>query len=638
MLRVALGLVLLLGACADPEPVEVCANGADDDGDGFVDCADQDCFADAACTEGVCDDGVDDDADGLVDCDDPDCDVACGTSACDGPCVEDCSNGVDDDRDFLVDCADPDCEAACDADGDGYDGLGGPDCDDSRAEVNPEAEELPYDGLDNDCDPLTPDDDLDGDGFLHDADCDDTLAASYPGAVETCGNQVVDDCDATSAPGVQACFGTRGFSTADAHVTSATPEGWLGSSLAYLGDVDGDGAVELVVGMSGDDDATGAVVVVTVPDGGSVDVAAARAKVSGQSEQDWVGECVATTPKGARPEESNLLAGARHDDGAGSNAGALYVVDGSIEGTTSLDGALTYVTGTEEGDQFGATMVRAGDVDGDGRSDVLVGAPLRGGDDSGAAYLFFGPLPVGQHLAEEADVVVYTSQPDAQLGGALASGRDVDGDGLADVLVGARLARPGGLESAGAAYLFTGLTAPAAVDVSDAAAVVAGTEAEAQLGTALALGDFDGDGLADVVVGAPGAAGGDGAVWIANGSGLLTPFARLEGQDGEAFGSALAVADVNGDGADDLVVGAPAADTDGGEDAGAVYVFFGPVASGQAADVSIVGEAAFGFVGQAVATAPDWTGDGRHELLVGAPYVDGGASASGAVGVFWWGY
>jgi len=642
-MRRALAGFLLSGAwaCSGADPIaEVCGNGADDDGDGYADCADQDCFDDVGCTEAACDDQLDDDGDGLVDCDDPDCVEACAPIGCEGDCVEDCTNGTDDDLDFLVDCADDDCDATCDGDGDGWDGLGGPDCDDTRADVHPEADEVPYDGADNDCDPATPDDDVDGDGFIQSADCDDALAASYPGAVETCGNGVVDDCDRPDLPGVEACFGVRPFATADARFTSATQEGWLGSALTSLGDVDGDGVVELALGMYGDDNASGAVLVVSVPPGGVVDVASARAKITGQSEQDWVGESLTTVPKASRPDEHNLLLGARYEDGSGSNAGAVYVVEGGIEGTHSLDAALTYVSGDLEGDQFGASVARAGDVNGDGRGDVLIGAPQRGLADDGSAYLYFGPLPFGLLLADDADVVIYSSQDDAQLGGALASGRDTDGDGWADVAVGARLATIDGRASAGAVYLFAGLTTPGAYDVAAATGVLAGDEAEGQLGSAIVLGDLDGDGRADLVAGAPGVGGGAGSVRVAHGGqlGLLVSSVVLEGGGAEAFGSALAVGDIDGDGQDDLVVGAPSADTAAGEDAGAVYVFFGPVSSGQAPAITIEGDRAFGFVGHAVATAPDWTGDGRDELLVGAPFVDGGASASGEVGVFWWGY
>lgn len=88
---------------------------------------------------------------------------------------------------------------AVDMDGDGFFHLdnecGATDCDDSNAEVNPNATEVPYDGVDNDCDPSTPDDDLDGDGFNQEDDCDDTNAAVNPDAAEDCTDGIDNNCD-----------------------------------------------------------------------------------------------------------------------------------------------------------------------------------------------------------------------------------------------------------------------------------------------------------------------------------------------------------------------------------------------------------------------------------------------------------
>ena len=90
---------------------------------------------------------------------------------------EGCDSAIDTDTDTSTD-------ADADADADGFASVetGGEDCDDSDAEVHPGADELPYDGVNNDCDASTPDDDLDGDAFGIATDCDDTNDAVYPGA------------------------------------------------------------------------------------------------------------------------------------------------------------------------------------------------------------------------------------------------------------------------------------------------------------------------------------------------------------------------------------------------------------------------------------------------------------------------
>lgn len=124
----------------------------------------------------------DDDGDGLSenegDCDDTSADI--GPDQAETP-----YNGIDDDCDEST--------RDDDIDGDGY-GVD-EDCDDNSPKIGPGSEEVPYDGVDNDCDEDTPDDDLDGDGFTADEDCDDDDPGAYPGAEETWGNEIDDDCD-----------------------------------------------------------------------------------------------------------------------------------------------------------------------------------------------------------------------------------------------------------------------------------------------------------------------------------------------------------------------------------------------------------------------------------------------------------
>ena len=94
-------------------------------------------------------------------------------------------NGVDDDCDPTT----PDD----DLDGDGF--LLADDCNDDDPEINPSEAEVPYNGIDEDCNPATADDDLDGDGFLMAEDCDDTNPEIYPGAPEILDNDIDEDCD-----------------------------------------------------------------------------------------------------------------------------------------------------------------------------------------------------------------------------------------------------------------------------------------------------------------------------------------------------------------------------------------------------------------------------------------------------------
>jgi len=209
-----------LADCADTECIgasaETCTDLVDDDCDGRVDCLDPDC--DGACPES-CDDARDNDGDGFFDCDDPDCDGDLG-------CPESCEDGRDNDLDGHTDCADPDCEIRCDLDKDGYatEAGGGDDCDDTSAQVHPDADEVCNEGIDDDCNGFADDADpaldtsttvawfldADEDGFgalfvesactpvagtsAAGGDCDDFDSARNPDAREVCGTPD-DDCD-----------------------------------------------------------------------------------------------------------------------------------------------------------------------------------------------------------------------------------------------------------------------------------------------------------------------------------------------------------------------------------------------------------------------------------------------------------
>ncbi len=279
------------------------------------------------------------------------------------------------------------------------------------------------------------------------------------------------------------------------------------------------------------------------------------------------------------------------------------------------------VQGEKAGNEFGRAAAPAGDVDGDGYGDLLVGAPFNdaGGLDSGAAYVLRGspqgPLPAPWKLPGQA--------PYDTFGMAVSPAGDINGDGYADVLVGAPGADAAGLANAGRVYLFLGSpTGP----VSPPAWVQSGQNAGDQLGAGLAYaGDINGDGRPDVALGAPGypagQAYGKAYLYLNTGSALASQpqWTGLGQTAGDRFGAALAGGgSVNQDTLADLLVGAPGNN-------GAVYLYTG--ASGglsNAATWSIPGDQPGSQLGAALSLAGDLNGDGFNDIAIGRPGFDEG--------------
>lgn len=209
----------------------------------------------------------------------------------------------------------------------------------------------------------------------------------------------------------------------------------------------------------------------------------------------------------------------------------------------------------------------------------------------------------------------------ARLGRAAVTG-DFDGDGLTDLALGA-YGGDGELGLAGSVLVYTGahLQGTSSPVLTNPDGVLTDGVADASFGLALARGDLDRDGFDDLVVGAPGADDGQGAVYVylgaGGGLGVLAP-QRIAGADGEHLGAALAVGDWTGEGAPDLAVGAPdAVGEDGEEGAGRVDLYLEGALAAEGPTRSYPGEEALLRLGASLADLGDVTGDGIDDLGVG---------------------
>jgi hypothetical protein len=273
--------------------------------------------------------------------------------------------------------------------------------------------------------------------------------------------------------------------------------------------------------------------------------------------------------------------------------------------------------------QYGTSVATAGDVNGDGYSEVIVGAPGHASQ-AGRAYMY-SALPAS--LGEAAGWNKASNQAYALYGSSVGTAGDVNGDGYADVIVGAPR-WDSGQEDEGAAWVYlgqaTGLaSAPHCYRQSDNV----GAQFGASVGTA---GDVNGDGFDDIIVGAPSWSNpeaSEGAAFVYAGSSVgLDPdapplWSKASNQAGALFGTSVSTAgDVNGDGYMDIIVGAPAWQS-GDEEWGAVWLYYGSVDGPHSApDWYTRGDYAEAQYGYAVSTAGDVNADGYSDIIVGSPF------------------
>jgi hypothetical protein len=507
--------------------------------------------------------------------------------------------------------------------------------------VHPAGTEVAYDGLDNDCNDATPDDDVDGDGYDLAADCDDTSGVTFPGANEVCGDGQVNDCDSVATPGRQSCFTGRSLTTSDAWLMGSSTNDYAGFTVAAAGDLNADGFDDLLVGAYGEgSNSTGAVYVVHGPVTGAFDLSGAAAKLLGESEDDWAGYAIASSGDSLGTGEPGILVGAQYDDYSGANAGAVYMLRGTTVGDAFLAESYLKLVGAAAHQLAGYAVANAGDINDDGKDDVVVGAIQHElvGIDAGAVHIVYGGLS-GIFGLDQAPVTLLGMASNHSTGNALDGNVDATGDGVPDLLVGAfRSDRPDA-DNAGTAFLLSSYDV-GFVDLELVLTRFNGETGGDLAGTSLAFaGDLDNNGSPDIVVGAPGQDenGTDaGAVYVFHDGGTRLPDydVKIMGANaGDQAGSSVdSAGDVDGDGFGDLIIGGPTSDV-GGEDSGGAWLVFGPVSGTMdlnAADVQLSGGAAFDFAGTSVSGVGDIDNDGFDDVVIGAPFNDTLSPSTGA--------
>ena len=345
----------------------------------------------------------------------------------------------------------------------------------------------------------------------------------------------------------------------------------------------------------------------------------------------------------------DILIGSLFKDNEGNSRGQTYLIFGNASGwsmDTHLSAADASFWGESPWDHAGESVAGAGDVNGDGYDDIVIGAPKNddGGSSAGQTYLILGKASgwTMDSSLSLADASFWGEESMDQSGHAVAGAGDVNGDGYDDILISASY-NDETISNAGQTYLILGKASGWTMDtdLANADASFLGEYHNDKSGSSIAgAGDVNGDGYDDILIGAyeqdeGGGMGGQTYLILGKASGwsmdtnLSDADASFLGEDwGDDSGYSIAGAgDVNGDGYDDILIGA-IRDSDGGYYAGQTYLILGKESGWSVdtnlseSDASFWGEETRDNSGLAVAGAGDVNGDGYDDILISANYFD----------------
>ncbi len=389
------------------------------------------------------------------------------------------------------------------------------------------------------------------------------------------------------------------------------PDDRFGSALANIGDLEADGVTDLAVGTPGNDDGgtdRGAVWVLFMDDTGEVDTGQKISDTTGGfngslDDGDEFGSALAAIGDLDKDNVFDLAVGVPGDDRGGTDRGGLWILFLDIDGTVLdsqkiADGTGGFNGNLDNDDRFGSAIAGIGDLDGDGVTDLAVGAPNAddGVTDAGAVWILFmnddGTVDSSEKISRIAGGFNGSIRAEDHFGAALAGIGDLNGDGIPDLAVGAPGRDERGPERGAVWILFLNSDGTVLAEqlIADREGDFEGRlRNDDRFGSALAnVRDLNNDGVQDLAVGAPNdddGADNAGALWLL----LMTTNGTVDGWQkvsrdagnfngnldaGDNFGASVTgMGNLDNSNIDDLAVGTPGND-DRGTDQGAVWMLF----------------------------------------------------------------
>jgi len=378
--------------------------------------------------------------------------------------------------------------------------------------------------------------------------------------------------------------------------SGSSPFSKFGYSVSSAGDVNADGYYDIIVGAPDYLLNNGQVYIYfgglsinTTPD----------VILNGENTQSFFGTSVSFAGDVNGDGFDDVIVGA---NGNNTNSGKAFIYFGSNSMDSTAD---VIMNGQNVNDKFGVSVSNAGDIDNDGYDDVIVGAESYN-TFTGTAYVFLG----GMNMNNIADLQFNGSSSNSYFGHCVSDAGDVNGDNYDDIIIGAY----GASFSSGSAEIYFGSSAPDnTADVGITGVLFS------NLGRSVSnAGDVNNDGYDDVIVGEDYNGFNTGSAKIYLGSAAMDNVSdiNLTGENSsDKFGwSVSGAGDMNGDGFDEVICGAPGFASGKGK----MYVYYGSASMDQYSDITKTGESSSAYFGYSVSDAGDINGDGFNDILAGA--------------------